>query len=336
MGVFKEASYFGDDAFFEQLFKHEGVCLWNDDDTYDFMSETRESMWPQGCVQTGYNDDDGNYLYIDLKPTPNGNMTLGLYTDWICSSEFVGGYALVDSVAQNMGLMYGAYLEQWNLGMEVYKVCQSCRTYNLNAGYQNYDDYFGDDDKGEGYGNPDDDEYSDANEGYFWCSDDAGYTNVNQCMKFRTHAELEVATWEDLALATNQGGILQVNVGGTVFGTDQMSYQQVINYHMMLEAQDNEDRAKEAEALSLKHLAGPWFYTGHAFILLGLAAIAGAVYKVVHRRHVDPQQSLAQPLVPDSQKSRFAVLPPVCDAGGFLKLQHTSSVPDDRSMAESG
>jgi hypothetical protein len=38
MGVFKEASYFGNDAFFEQLFKHEGVCLWNDDDLYEFMS----------------------------------------------------------------------------------------------------------------------------------------------------------------------------------------------------------------------------------------------------------------------------------------------------------
>ena len=282
MGVYKEASYFGNDAFFEQLFKHEGICLWNDDNTYEFMSDARESMWPQGCVDTGYVSDYGDELYIDLKPTPNGNMTLGLYTDGVCASEFIGGYKLVDDIAMAMGLAYGYYIDEWNTGMEVYKVCQPCRTYNLNAGYTNYDDMFTDDDyeSGEQWGNPDDDEYSDANEGYFWCSDDAGYTNVNQCMKFRTHAELEVATWEDLVLATNQGGILPVNIGGTIFGTDRMSYQQVANYHAMLEATDSENRIKEEKTYKLQHAAKPWLYGGRFLVLVGLCSVGYAIHYV--------------------------------------------------------
>jgi hypothetical protein len=285
MGVFKEASFFGNDAFFEQLFKHEGTCLWNDEDIYDFMSGAREKMWPQGCVETGY-CDDGTCLYIDLKPTPGGNMTLGLYTDYICKTEYIGGYTLVDSVAKNMGLMYSGYIAAWNNAMEVYKVCQPCRTYNLKASVNNYDDYYNkynNDDK-YAWGNPDDDQYNyDPNGGYFWCSDDADYNNVNQCMKFRTHAELEVATWDDLVTATNQGGIMQVNVGGTIFGSEEMSYQQVINYHQMLYAQDKEERAKEKLVEQLKKEAMPWHFWGHTLVLVGAAAVLGSVLLVIVR-----------------------------------------------------
>ena len=95
MGVFKEASYFGNDAFFEQLFKHLGFCVWNDDDLYDFMSDSREASWTQGCVSTGVYGNSfyypegmsAGYLYIDLRPTWNGNMTNGLYVDSNCKYE---------------------------------------------------------------------------------------------------------------------------------------------------------------------------------------------------------------------------------------------------------
>ena len=37
----------------EQLFKHEGVCIWNDEDLYDDM-ETWMGNWPEGCAQLSY------------------------------------------------------------------------------------------------------------------------------------------------------------------------------------------------------------------------------------------------------------------------------------------
>lgn len=252
MGVFKEASYFGNDAFFEQLFKHQGVCLWNDDDTYSFMSSARQSSWTQGCVATGiqgdsyyfdnYYNDGSNYLYLDLKPTWNGNMTYGLYTDSSCKTEYEGLDVDVDKVSKTMGLLYGSYLQEWNEGLEIFKVCQPCKTSNLGNTYstssysENVDEYY--------YYN------GDPNDGYFQCDDDAGYTNVNQCMKFRTHAELEVATWEDLVTATNQGGILEVDVGGTVFGSERMSAEEAA-YLQSARRSELAAEAKEAQRQAL-------------------------------------------------------------------------------------
>jgi hypothetical protein len=192
--------------------------------------------------------------------------------------------------------------------MEVYKVCQPCRTYNLNAGFNNYDDVYGDDYYSESYwGNPDDDGYTDPNEGYFWCEDDADYTNVNQCMKFRTHADLEVATWEDLVTATNQGGILQVNVGGTTFGSESMSYQQVINYHYMLDAQESEYRVNVQAAKSLEQEAAPWVTRGRRMMFLGTAALLVAFgWVVLQRCQAQWTEGLSEPLVEQNPDSTFA------------------------------
>lgn len=280
IGVFKEASFFGNDAFFEQLFKHEGVCLWNDEDLYEFMSEAREGSWSSGCLQTGVSVGSSSgsttQLYIDLKPTYNGNMTYALYTDYVCATEYEGYQYNVESIAAKLGLLYGSYMEQWNNAMEVFKVCQPCRAYNLqnsyssskskysnrNSSYKRY--WYGNgremteeeakqaeeqedfERKLYNYGNnkysnynknsngysansgwyADDDDSYDPNNGYFRCDDDADYSNVNQCMKFRSHGDLEAATWEDLVAATNQGGILQVNVSGVVFGSPFVSKEQ--------------------------------------------------------------------------------------------------------------
>jgi hypothetical protein len=266
MGVFKEASFFGNNAFFEQLFKHEGVCIWNDENLYEFMSETREGSFSSGCLPTGVSTGQDNgygdtQLYIDLKPTYNGNMTYGLYTNYICSTEYEGNMYNVESIAAKMGLLYGSYMEQWNNAMEVFKVCQPCRAYNLQNSYKSKSRYsyrrywYGGNKRdlneeeselekferelynnnnnqnnngysaNSGWYNDDDDSY-DPNNGYFRCDDDADYSNVNQCMKFRSHGQLEAATWEDLVAATNQGGILQVNVSGVVFGSPFVSKEQ--------------------------------------------------------------------------------------------------------------
>jgi hypothetical protein len=279
MGVYKEATYFGNDAFFEQLFKHEGVCVWNDEDLYEFMSEAREGQWSEGCIQTTVMNDYGSdYLYIDLKPTYNGNMTYALYGDNYCEKEYDGMSVSVETVAASMGLLYGKYLRQWNDALEVYKVCQPCRAYNLqysksSSGYSAYSSstksyYYGSNRRSYSsygsYGNGrrlenddgDDDSY-DPNEGYFTCEDDADYTNVNQCMKFRTHANLEIASFEDLVTATNQKGILQINVSGTIFGSERITREQeayVDNLRREDVAQQRAEAtaAKEAVKLSVK------------------------------------------------------------------------------------
>ena len=306
MGVFKEASYFGNDAFFEQLFKHEGVCLWNDDDLYDFMSESRKEAWPQGCVSTGYKGNDfyyestsssggSNYLYIDMKPTWNGNMTYGLYTDQYCKTEYEGLDVDVDKVAKNMGLLYGNSLNTWNDALEIYKVCQPCRAYNLQNNF----------DAGYDGGRRLDGDYSyydDVNEGYFQCRDDAGYTNVNQCMKFRTHAELEVATWEDLVTATNQGGILQVKVGDTIFGSERMSAEQyeylILQRRKGLASEARKAKVQADQVKALQPEAAAWESFGKLSLSIGAGALSLVVLRVLCTcRSRRQDNKLADPLL---------------------------------------
>lgn len=335
LGVYKEAAYFGRDAFFEQLFKHEGVCVWNDEDLYDFMSEAREGSWSEGCIQTStMNDEGSDYLYIDLKPTYNGNMTYALYTDYICKTEYDGLKVSVNTVAKNMGLLYGSYLDQWNDALEIYKVCQPCRAYNLQysasskskssssssyqsrysqysngkysyysssaSGYNKYNSYSTYASKnGNGRNLYNDDAY-DPNEGYFQCDDDADYTNVNQCMKFRTHAELEVATWEDLVSATNQGGILQINVSGTIFGSERISREQeayVDNVRRQEVAQEKAVAAAAKEAVKRseqKKKASFRYMVGAATVLAFTVLIAGK--SLVSTLTESSNEGLSEPL----------------------------------------
>ena len=310
MGVFKEASYFGNDAFFEQLFKHEGVCVWNDDSVYEFMSEARSDAWTQGCVSTGIKGNSyffdssssssssssgSNYLYIDLKPTWNGNMTYGLYTDQYCKKEYEGLDVDVDKVAKNMGLLYGNTLTKWNDALEIFKVCQPCRAYNLENNF----------DMGYDSGRRLDGDYSyydDVNEGFFQCRDDAGYTNVNQCMKFRTHAELEVATWEDLVTATNQGGILQVQVGDTIFGSERMSATQyeylLLQRRKGLASQANKAQIQANQIKAMQPEAVAWQKLGHLSVTIGAGVLGLVLLRVLctccrGRRQTD----LADPLL---------------------------------------
>ena len=396
LGVFKEASYFGNDAFFEQLFKHEGVCLWNNDDTYEFMSETRENSFSSGCLETGIADVYSRSLYIDLKPTFNGNMTYSLYTDQVCSQEYEGYDYNVESVAANMGLLYGEYMEQWNEAMEVFKVCQPCRAYNLqnsyssskNYGYSNnnngnnnngnnnndnnnknndedgdggnddgsssssgYWQYTGNRDleaneegneeerklyqyKFSNYNNNDDgssssssynyntynnynggqasngwytDDAYDPNNGNFRCDDDADYSNVNQCMKFRTHADLEAASWDDLVAATNQGGILTVNVGGTIFGSPFVSKEQeeYLTYvrREKQAAYEKELEQKVAQAMKEAPSAKSAVFIGQLWVAFGVVAFVftgNRLAKQLLSRRTIKSKSLAEPLNKDA------------------------------------
>ena len=88
---------FGNDMFFEQLFMHQGYCLWdgdkeNDDDggdehhsgsqdysdwgesTYQFMQAMRNEL-PSGCTAVGdLSDGSGSSYYINIKPQSEGEF----------------------------------------------------------------------------------------------------------------------------------------------------------------------------------------------------------------------------------------------------------------------
>jgi hypothetical protein len=99
IGVYKESVDFGNDMFFEQLFKHQGYCLWDgdkesfDDDggngggsqdhhnskdyshwgesDYQFMQAMRNEL-PSGCTQLRFTIGAHKYFYIDIKPLSQG------------------------------------------------------------------------------------------------------------------------------------------------------------------------------------------------------------------------------------------------------------------------
>jgi hypothetical protein len=148
---------------------------------------------------------------------------------------------------------------------------------------------------------------SDPNEGYFTCNDDAGYTNVNQCMKFRTHAELEVATWEDLVTATNQGGILEVDVGGTVFGSERMSkeewaYEVKLRRSKMAQNAEADRQARQsanaqlAEESDMQAKARIWQGRGNIVVAIGSVMLALVLFRLFAKYRAT-NKNFSEPLI---------------------------------------
>jgi hypothetical protein len=188
LGFFKEPQY---DEWMEQLFKHEGDCVWTDEE-YKFM-QSNHDIWPTGCEETIYMDS-GATIYYGLKPEEYGSMSIGLYTDDRCVYEYTGTMMTAHDVVK--GMVCGGYdddqddnygniwslednLQTWNDAFDVYKQCQPCKAYDLTnfvagRGYQanatgdRYDN------------NKNQDEQDDDEDADFTCNDDAGYDNVNQ------------------------------------------------------------------------------------------------------------------------------------------------------------
>jgi len=222
LGFFKHKSY---NDWFGQLFKHEGYCIW-DSDQYSFMKNAK-GAWPGGCTQSDkyIGNDESKPLYYDLKPTSGGGITVGLYTDTKCVKEYSskgstdaytiesvlgnflmnnrGGHSHDNNDNQQQSdLSLSEAMSMWDEYFSIYKICQPCVAHDLdNVGYNGGD-------KGSAYGTytyGNDDYYSYYNKGAdFDCYDDAGYTNVNQCMKFMAKTYMETATYRDLALAKTQ------------------------------------------------------------------------------------------------------------------------------------
>ena len=187
IGFFKHADYFD---WVEQLFKHEGVCIWTDDE-YQFMKE-EEDLFPEGCAASDYTDEDGNVMYYDLMPQANGDWGIGLYTDSKCSNLYGGDtvdvYDMYDQDRRRLGSGSGDQyplnetVALYNEAFSIFKICQPCIAYDLDN--------------------------------YMECDDEAGYTNVNQCMKFSSKCERQTASLSDVSLAAAQKSTVSIKLMG--------------------------------------------------------------------------------------------------------------------------
>lgn len=200
LGFFKHRSY---DDWMEQLFKHEGMCVWTEEE-YAFMKNAREA-WPQGCTESGSTTEDGKTIYYDVKPMPHGRIAVGLYLDKECIVDYTSDTDTVEEVVGNIFVNNGGdshdsgdnydydfsnetfaeSLDRWNSAFDVWRLCHPCVAHDLEntegEKYTDDDAYY--DDYWYNYYNGDGrklgGEYS-AQGDKFECYDDAGYTNVNQ------------------------------------------------------------------------------------------------------------------------------------------------------------
>lgn len=189
LGIYKEAAYGSE--WFEQLFKHAGYCLW-DGDTFNFM-HSNYNDWPESCQQSKVSTSSGTSLYIYLEP--GQSMIPALYTDDICRTRYTGSDVSLETALAASGYLFGDSLKQFNKDLAVYQICQNCRAITQTGG----------------------------GDGGLDCYDYAGYTNVNQCMKFRTHTNLLPADWKDVQIALAQGAIESIVLAGSKLYTSTAS-----------------------------------------------------------------------------------------------------------------
>lgn len=309
LGVYKEAFYASE--WFEQLFKHAGYCLWDYND-YSFM-HTYYASWPEGCkstkTMTAPDDYGGKTLYFDLRPTLGGYMSYGLYTDNICRTEFVDTTeeqtytTQLQQVLSQYGYLSGSQLEAWNMHMNVYKFCQPCRAsnlyYNPNNNNNKNNQHRRRNNNQEETGRTLEDNDYDPNDGYFACYDDAGYTNVNQCMKFRTHTYMQSATIQDIQMAHQQGGILEITLNGHTYGmsldtiTEDGTYpDQSLSSSSVLRTTEQQNAIQSIEAEM------PLFISSIIIVTIGFLALIVAIRWKINRVNARYRfHSLEEPLV---------------------------------------
>jgi hypothetical protein len=184
LGVYKETDGLTDWA--EQLFKHEGYCVWQSD-AYEFMQKYRET-WPSSCYQLSLSDWNGNTVYLGPKPLGEGNVTFGIYVDNTCGQESPS-FTFSDYVIRHyyyyyynkakgeaQAAVWESTFDLWNTYMNTYKTCQPCRAYSLlrseleDSNRQRRQERILGGNDGEG----EDEQWG------FNCYDAAGYTNCNQ------------------------------------------------------------------------------------------------------------------------------------------------------------
>ena len=184
LGFFKHRSY---DDWMGQLFKHEGMCVWSDEE-YSFMKNARRAL-PRGCTNSGATTEEGDPIYYDIKPLSGGRITVGLYSDSQCILDYSYDTTKVEEILGNYFVNRGSHdnngdysgdslkdsLARWTSAFDAFTICQPCVAYDLENtdgskynGYRNRDRHR----KLGGESSPTGDNFE--------CYDDAGYTNVNQ------------------------------------------------------------------------------------------------------------------------------------------------------------
>ena len=176
LGFFKESST---RDFMDQLFKHEGYCAWFPDE-YEFM-QAHSEVWPEGCTSLNIHN-----LYMDLKPMPGGDWSIGVYTDQICTQEYDGSAMSVIEAYANSNqddhasgnhkddgdlLSLMTNMDYWNDAMTFWKQCNPCRTYNIGNG-QDADNAYDDDAYGDDNANGDDAYAANGDDAYAANGDD--------------------------------------------------------------------------------------------------------------------------------------------------------------------
>ncbi|KAL7499869.1 hypothetical protein ACHAWT_008717 [Skeletonema menzelii] len=255
LGFFKHKML---DDWMEQLFKHQGICRWNDDD-YSFMKNARKA-WPQGCTMTSATTSSGKPLYYDVKPAYSGQITVAMYIDEECVEEYYMTTDAIEGIIGNIFANAGSQhsgdgdngggndysneslatsLNRWNSAFDFWSICHSCVAHDLDNtdgstyygecyddAYYAYNNYNNDDK--DAYYNAYNNMYGGNNGGRqlggeycpkgdaFECYDDAGYTSVNQCMKFSAKTTMRTATFRDLAMANMQGTLTTQSLAGYV------------------------------------------------------------------------------------------------------------------------
>jgi len=258
IGFFKHEDY---DDFQEQLFKHEGVCVWTDDE-YEFMKD-EEDLLPVGCEMIEYatddaaDGDDALYLYYALRPLPKGDVGIGLYTDSKCSqlySDEEDHYSILENIVDmggnsGSGDNYGLNetIALYNDAFGIFKVCQPCVAYDLENGFE--------------------------------CDDEAGYTNVNQCMKFSSKCERKTASIADVALAAQQRSTVNFQLmGNYLINSAENSYQN--------------------EVINVNDLGVP--YVGITFLMSSMAIFGYGLFTFFKvRKALASKTSFKEPLVPN-------------------------------------
>jgi hypothetical protein len=235
LGFFKHRNY---DDWMEQLFKHEGMCVWTEEE-YAFMKNARKA-WPQGCVDSGSTTKGGESLYYNIKPSSYGRINLALYTDTQCLDEYSVSTDQMEDIIGNLfndgggsGSQDENYdfsedsledsLERWHSAFDVWHTCHPCVAYDIEnldgSKYTDDDDYYNNYNNNYNRDRKLGGEYS-AEGDVFECYDDAGYTNVNQCMKFSAKTVMKTATFRDLSLGRTQTTLVEYPLSGFFVDTD--------------------------------------------------------------------------------------------------------------------
>jgi len=125
-------------------------------------------------------------------------------------------------------------------------------------------------------------------------------------MKFRSHAELEIASWEDLAIATEQGGILDIDIGGIVYGTKKMTYEEQQYKEKLRKAKEAQEEAEYQKLVASVPSVVPMLTFGVASLAVGAFIFASTLFWVLYRRR---RSTVANEQLAGGNKSLSETLP---------------------------